>query len=98
MRQTETTVVDGEARVLRLELPADRDGLGVHVERMQAALWPELCEDPARVPAAAEGPVDIQAIRIRQDLRSGAVSAQRPVTAPQGVPVRRCRTALSDCN
>ena len=34
MRQTETTVVDGEARVLRLELPADRDCLGVHVERM----------------------------------------------------------------
>ena len=95
MRQTETTVVDGEARVLRLELPADRDGLGVHVERMQAALWPELCEDPARVPAAAEGPVDIQAIRVRQDLRSGG---RRPVTTPQGVPVRRCRTALSDCN
>ena len=60
-------VVYLEAAVLLLELLADRNGVRIQVEGVQATLGGQPRENSARMPAAPEGAVHIDAVGLRQD-------------------------------
>ena len=60
-------VVYLEAAVLLLELLADRNGVRIQVEGVQATLGGQPRENSARMPAAPKGAVHIDTVRLRQD-------------------------------